>query len=192
MHCFNTNASLIEKTNLLTGGWEEDPRKTQQEGSTLFALYFNRSIELGSSVLTRELHRDGESFGLFYRVAEGSLKLSPFLNKQDLYVIDCSPTSFTVFASRLMLTLTLILLTWRIWRAPNNASKWQMGFNLAFKGLTGTVFWNLLILPSSCGDMFMTDRQTTQHTESSSSYRIGPSWTYSCCVVLSVRVPTWN
>ena len=32
-------------------------------------------------------------------------------------------------------TLTLILLTWRIGRAPNNASKWQMGFNLAFKGL---------------------------------------------------------
>jgi len=28
--------------------------------------------------------------------------------------------------------LTLILLTWG---APNNASKWQMGFNLAFKGL---------------------------------------------------------
>ena len=31
--------------------------------------------------------------------------------------------------------LTLILPTWRIWWAPN-ASKWQMGFNLAFKGLT--------------------------------------------------------
>jgi len=30
--------------------------------------------------------------------------------------------------------LTLILLTWRIWSAPNNASKWQMGFNSAFKG----------------------------------------------------------
>jgi len=25
--------------------------------------------------------------------------------------------------------LTLILLTWRIWWAPNNASKWQMGFS---------------------------------------------------------------
>ena len=25
--------------------------------------------------------------------------------------------------------LTLILLTWTIWRAPTNASKWQMGFN---------------------------------------------------------------
>jgi len=25
--------------------------------------------------------------------------------------------------------LTLILITWRIWRATNNAIKWQMGFN---------------------------------------------------------------
>jgi len=33
------------------------------------------------------------------------------------------------------ITLTLILLTWRIWWAPNNASKWQMGFNLVFIGL---------------------------------------------------------
>jgi len=31
--------------------------------------------------------------------------------------------------------LTLILLTWRKWRAPNNVSKQHMGFNLGFKGL---------------------------------------------------------
>jgi len=31
--------------------------------------------------------------------------------------------------------LTLILLTWRIWWASNNASRWQIGFNSAFKGL---------------------------------------------------------
>jgi hypothetical protein len=31
--------------------------------------------------------------------------------------------------------LTLILLTWRIWWAPINASRWQMGFNSTFKGL---------------------------------------------------------
>jgi hypothetical protein len=31
--------------------------------------------------------------------------------------------------------LTLILLTWRIWWAPNNASRWQMGFNSALRGL---------------------------------------------------------
>jgi hypothetical protein len=35
--------------------------------------------------------------------------------------------------------LTLILLMWSIWWAPNNACKWQMGFNLAFKGLNQTV-----------------------------------------------------
>ena len=31
--------------------------------------------------------------------------------------------------------LTLMLLTWRKWWTPNNASKWKMGFNSAFKGL---------------------------------------------------------
>ena len=31
--------------------------------------------------------------------------------------------------------LTLMLLTWTIWRAPTNANKWGMGFNSAFKGL---------------------------------------------------------
>ena len=34
---------------------------------------------------------------------------------------------------------TLILLTWRIWWAPNNASRWQMGFNSTFKGLIVTI-----------------------------------------------------
>jgi hypothetical protein len=34
-----------------------------------------------------------------------------------------------------ILELTLILLTWRIWWAPNNASRWQLEFNSAFKGL---------------------------------------------------------
>jgi hypothetical protein len=37
-------------------------------------------------------------------------------------------------------SLTLTSLTWRIWWAPNNASKRQMGFNSAFKGLTGDFF----------------------------------------------------
>ena len=32
--------------------------------------------------------------------------------------------------------LTLILLTWRKWSAPNNASRQQMGFNSGFKGLS--------------------------------------------------------
>ena len=33
------------------------------------------------------------------------------------------------------MVLTLYLLTWRIWWAPNNASKGQVGLNSAFKGL---------------------------------------------------------
>jgi hypothetical protein len=28
---------------------------------------------------------------------------------------------------------------WRIWSAPNNASRWQMGFNSAFKGLIAVI-----------------------------------------------------
>jgi hypothetical protein len=40
------------------------------------------------------------------------------------------------FLQNSFLFLTLILLTWRIWRVSNNAIKWQMGFNAAFKGLT--------------------------------------------------------
>ena len=32
-------------------------------------------------------------------------------------------------------SLTLTLLTWRIWWAANNASRWQMGFDSAFEGL---------------------------------------------------------
>jgi len=47
-----------------------------------------------------------------------------------------------VFAFVLILLLwylTLILLTWRMWWAPNNASTWQMGFNSAFKGLSSQV-----------------------------------------------------
>jgi len=36
---------------------------------------------------------------------------------------------------RVSASLILILLKWRICWASNNASRWQMGFNSAFKGL---------------------------------------------------------
>ena len=36
--------------------------------------------------------------------------------------------------------LTLSPLTWKIWRAPNNASRLQMGFNSAFKGLIKCIY----------------------------------------------------
>ena len=49
--------------------------------------------------------------------------------------------------------LTLILLTWRIWWAANNASRWQMGFNSAHKGLN---FIKILLLRTE----FLADRRT--------------------------------
>ena len=42
---------------------------------------------------------------------------------------------FRDFGLSLSPILTLNPLTWKIWWAPNNASRWQMGFNSAFKGL---------------------------------------------------------
>ena len=42
-------------------------------------------------------------------------------------------------------SLTLILLTWSIGWAPSNASKWQIGFNSAFKGLISRTFIHLFI-----------------------------------------------
>jgi hypothetical protein len=44
----------------------------------------------------------------------------------------------TLHTNTYIISLTLILLTWTIWRAPTNASKWRMGFNSAFKGLNKT------------------------------------------------------
>jgi hypothetical protein len=41
---------------------------------------------------------------------------------------------------------------WRIWRASNNASKWQMGFNLAFKRLNIVTLANSYSAPPDDGD----------------------------------------
>ena len=39
------------------------------------------------------------------------------------------------YSETYLIPLTLYPLTWKIWRARNNASRWQMGFNSAFKEL---------------------------------------------------------
>jgi len=51
----------------------------------------------------------------------------------------CVSEQHTSFLSYKMLKpLILTPLMWRIWWAPDNASKWQMVFNSAFKGLSST------------------------------------------------------
>ena len=54
--------------------------------------------------------------GFLIIISESEIKLSVF---EDLTL--CGPLNKA--------SLTLILLTWTIWRAPSNASKWRMGFN---------------------------------------------------------------
>jgi hypothetical protein len=81
-----------------------------------------------------------------------SARLSWWETKQRLQLIQFNDASvsmcfisiafsqYSVSYSPYFNPLTLILLTWKIWWAPNNANKWQMGFNWAFKGLTTKLF----------------------------------------------------
>jgi len=83
-------------------------------------------IFLGLTSLTRvhwTAKRNGSSTWPKYLVPRQSVTKSPF-------------SSFTTLVLGRKPFLTFILLMWRIWWALNNASKWQMGFNSAFKGLT--------------------------------------------------------
>jgi hypothetical protein len=45
------------------------------------------------------------------------------------------PIFKSLIVDYLIFWLTLNPLTWKIWWAPNNVRKWQMGFNSAFGGL---------------------------------------------------------
>jgi hypothetical protein len=55
------------------------------------------------------------------------------------------------FKNRKWIKLTLILLMWRIWWAPNNASTWQTGFNSAFKGLMDCWWYYVKLSCVTCG-----------------------------------------
>ena len=53
------------------------------------------------------------------------------MTRRDLYINTPPP----ILIYRILLTLNLLTTT--IVAPPSNASKWQMGFNSAFKGLIG-------------------------------------------------------
>ena len=56
-------------------------------------------------------------------------------NVRFLHILKCALPILVGAIFSFETTLTLILLTWRIWWVPNDASRWQIGFNSAFKGL---------------------------------------------------------
>ena len=66
---------------------------------------------------------------------------SEFCNAFKLIFNYSSQHLLHVFLQITIITLTLILLTWTIWRAPTNASKWRMGFNSTFKGLMDIIYF---------------------------------------------------
>jgi hypothetical protein len=69
-------------------------------------------------------------------------RMIEWINNWNVRMVDCvwnvmahAQKPDFVFRRNGRIHLSLIPLTWRIWWAPNNASRWQMGFTSAFKGL---------------------------------------------------------
>ena len=73
----------------------------------------------------------------------------------------CVQILFEAFFDPINIPLTLYLLTWRIWWAPNNASKGQMGFNSAFKGLRQK--WACLYGKWQSFSTYLTENELAQH-----------------------------
>jgi hypothetical protein len=80
--------------------------------------------------------------------------------------------------------LTLILLTWRIWWALNNASKWQMGFNSAFRGLKYfCVFFCTVII--RCAETFWSSCTNTKQYNWCTNVPRCNIYAYIVCLVYS-------
>ena len=76
----------------------------------------------------------------YYALLERKTNMNAWKQNRDFLSACRTPQLTGTFSRNLFMKahinlLTLILLTWTIWRAPTNASKWRMGFNSAFKGL---------------------------------------------------------
>ena len=78
-----------------------------------------------------------------------------FINTQKRHkIIRClQPDGSSPYPHKLH-PLTLTLLTRRIWWAPTNAGKWQMGFISAFKGLISVLILSFLLNISRLSRIF--------------------------------------
>jgi hypothetical protein len=74
--------------------------------------------------------------------------------------------------------LTLILLMWRIWWAPNKASRWQMGFNSVFKGLKH-VWWLAWMKGSDIrGQIMQKIMQINDKSKTMKNFQIKKIWCF--------------
>ena len=109
------------------------------EANSRFSQILRKRVKRDCNVMDSSLHGIQSVFG-----GGGERTISPlgFIKIPNFsfgWVMTTSQEGFwclgIVRSNQQINTLTLILLTWRIWWAPNNACKWQMRFNSAFKGL---------------------------------------------------------
>ena len=123
--------------------WDSNPRSQQVRswvrippGAWIFVCCDCRVLS-GRGLCDELITRPEESYRLWCIVVcdlETSRIGAPYI-----YIYDISSLRVN--------DLTLILLTWRKWWAPNNSSKQQMGFNSAFKELKLRPFYRRKLTP---------------------------------------------
>jgi len=115
----NSRSSALESMALMS--WRHPPWKQEytvkMSRKKFFQLtsYWNKNITF------------------YKRICQVGISL---IHVNDLDIWACIYTYLHPDLVLLLFALTLILLRWRIWWGPNTASRWQMAFILAFKGLT--------------------------------------------------------
>ena len=94
-----------------------------------------------TSTKTRPLLLSYRSFRYLYQPPRAcflqrfNIQVQQMVKRASIQVADIELQPHSSSISSHINPLTLTLLTWRIWWSSNNASKWQIGFNSAFKGL---------------------------------------------------------
>jgi hypothetical protein len=111
-------------------------------------------------------------FQLLLDPENARISIKPDGGKQHKKIWIFKPSFHFLLFSPVIIALTLILLTWRIWWAPNNASRWLMRFNLAFKGLL-CFFSPFIAFSMSVFHICWTERHGQVVVSNSASYQEG-------------------
>ena len=148
--CVQSVVCLDEMDNCGTGGWDFHTELTKGavDGTVQRTVPVIGSLSKEDSRISKSRHklvklavainfvlgaseRLDYKFNVLTRVDNFNSCFSSFFNSTGDQTFGPLPAQYVLCNGY----LTLILLTWRKWWTPNNASKWQMGFNSAFKGL---------------------------------------------------------
>jgi hypothetical protein len=110
-------------------------------------------------------------------IAADFIFLRAFLTKSGTVILSDKPLPYFYMQFK----LTLILLMWRIGWAPNNASRWQMGFNSAFKGNSSDLLnaYNEDYTKKYSTTIFVLNIFCHAHLTTSRTYRTYPNTSHS-------------